>query len=689
MFKNRIKVIIIFFCIIFAGLLYRLFSLQVIYSKSLTARRENRLHRIEQIAPRRGTICDKNGVVMAEDTSSFDLWISPCLWDRNRKSNSPILLFDFIPYARAEALLNMSGAHREYEKKLLISFIMRKSVLTSKLETILNTPKKILAEKLLGVALEAVEDKSAGTIYYPRIFIKNIDRKSYLKIISDNYLYGDESDFKLLSPKIGWKRRYPFGKYASHILGYVSPLNSREYEKMRGKWGRDGIIEGQGYIKDFFYPTETEKYIMRLYEYNRNGKTYRASGHLTNDLVGRTGIEQEYNNLLRGSHGLQRLKLTRPKKEGPRILEVIEVDAEVQSGQNIQLTINSKVQQETFSILESSLADLEKERKKKFAGACILMNPNNGEIEAMVSLPSYNPDEVSKRYKEYTSPEAMKPFLNRTISEIYPPGSTFKPIVATAALSAGVITPETEFDCQGLINLGGHDFICMRRYSHGPIDVYHSIRLSCNVFFYETGRALGHRRLYDFATDMGLGKKTGIDLPNESAGIIPEAARTGYHWATGNTFHMSIGQGIAVTPLQMAVAVSAIANGGKIVKPHILSLTGKGKEEMDSPLRTLDIPQKALDTVRKAMWGVVNDRGTGRRCHFDSMEISGKSGSADWKRGEPTHAWFVAYAPSNNPQLVVIVLVPKGDLGGSTCAPIARKIFKMYFNLPDEKNAVG
>jgi len=144
---------------------------------------------------------------------------------------------------------------------------------------------------------------------------------------------------------------------------------------------------------------------MRLYEYNRSGKIFRASGHLSNNLVGRTGIEQEYNNLLRGSHGLHHLKLSRPKRGGPRILQITGVDAEVQPGQNLKLTVNAKVQVATYDILKSELDELETKRNDKFAGACILMNPNNGEIEAMVSLPTYDPSMVSKNYKLYTSPK--------------------------------------------------------------------------------------------------------------------------------------------------------------------------------------------------------------------------------------------------------------------------------------------
>ncbi len=688
MFKSRIKILIGIFCIIFSGLLFRLFNLQVINAKDLKARQSSRINRLEQVAPRRGNIYDSNGIILAEDTSSFELWIYPAIW-KDYKGKDVEKIFSFLPIARVKALLGLSGDHRSFEKKLIIEYIKDNCPFIDELAKVTGIDKNKLSEKILNVAKKIIKDRAPGALFFPRKFIKDVTKIAYLKILSQNALFGDNSSFRLIKPKTGWKRRYPFGEKMAHILGYVSPLSSREYEKLRGKWGTKGIIQGQGYIKNFLIPTETEKNIMRLYEYNRSGKNYRVSGHLTNSIVGRTGIEQEYNNLLRGSHGLQNLKLTRPEVGGPRILQVSGIETKVQSGQNITLTINSKIQAATFDILKKEIERIGKERNDKFAAACILIDPNNGEIKAMVSLPSFNPYLVSKKYKEYISKKNMQPFLNRTISEVYPPGSTFKPIVAMAALTAGVITEKTEYTCNGLIRLGNHDFICMRRYAHGPIDVHNAIRLSCNVFFYNTGRDLGRQRLYNFTTDIGLNSKTGIDIPNEAKGIIPDGARTGRGWATGNTFHMSIGQGTAFTPMEMAVAISAIANGGKIIRPHLIALQGKEKASMDKPLHTINVSDYALKVVRKAMWGVVNERGTGRRCAFKTMAVSGKSGSADWKKGEPTHAWFVAYAPSENPQIVAILIIPRGNLGGGTCSPIVRKILKMYFDLPDESNTVG
>ncbi|MHC4870250.1 MAG: peptidoglycan D,D-transpeptidase FtsI family protein [Planctomycetota bacterium] len=688
MFKRRVRILISLFCVIFIVLLYRLFSLQFIHSKSLKARQQNRLHRLEQIAPRRGSILDRNGVVLAEDTSSFDLWLYPARWNEH-KGQTVKRLFGFLPAARIEPLLESSGAHLAFEQKLVLEFIEKKSPFAADLSRITGIDIRNVAEKILLTAKRSLSDKSPGTLFFPRKFFTNINQKAYIKVLSDNSLFGENSKYRYLEPKTGWRRKYPFGEEFAHIIGYVSPLNNREYERLRGKWGNKGMIEGQGYIENFFIPTETEKYIMRLYEYNRSGKIYRASGHLANNLAGRTGIEQEYNNILRGTHGLRHLRLSRPKRGGPRVLQVSGVDAEVQAGQNIRITINSKVQRQVFSIMQRSLEKLSRERNEKFTGACILMNPNNGEVEAMVSLPSYDPYLVSRKYREYTSPKSMRPFLNRTISEIYPPGSTFKPVVALAALSHKLITKETELTCDGFINLGGHDFICMRKYSHGPIDVHHAIRLSCNVFFYKAGKNIGHRKIFNLATDLGFGRKTGIDLPSEAAGIIPEGAKTGRRWSTGNTFHMSIGQGVAFTPLQMAVAVSAIANGGKVVKPHLLHFENNQENKLNNPKSNLNIPKESLEVVRQAMWAVVNENGTGKKCHLKAMAVSGKSGSADWKRGEPTHAWFTAYAPSENPQLVVVIIVPRGDFGGKTCAPIAREIIKMYFNLPDSNDAVG
>jgi cell division protein FtsI/penicillin-binding protein 2 len=165
--------------------------------------------------------------------------------------------------------------------------------------------------------------------------------------------------------------------------------------------------------------------------------------------------------------------------------------------------------------------------------------------------------------------------------------------------------------------------------------------------------------------------------------------KSGRRWATGNTFHFGIGQAIAVTPLQMAVATSIIANGGKLVHPHIVKYDENQVKDASLLPRKLNISEHALKVVKKAMWAVVNEHGTGRSCKLNSVEVCGKSGSADWKKGAPTHAWFTSFAPAENPQLMVVIIVEQGNFGGSTCGPIAKRIYKAFFNLPEDENAVG
>ncbi|MCX7935972.1 MAG: penicillin-binding transpeptidase domain-containing protein, partial [Planctomycetota bacterium] len=275
--------------------------------------------------------------------------------------------------------------------------------------------------------------------------------------------------------------------------------------------------------------------------------------------------------------------------------------------------------------------------------------------------------------------------LNRAIAGQYPPGSVFKPIVALAALAEERIAADTVFLCEGVERLGDHDFICMRRAVHGHISVADALMVSCNIFFYHAGRALGSRLIYIWAERLGLGHRTGIDLAGEAPGHLPREAFSGRGWALGNTYHLSIGQGpIAVTPLQIAVATAAIANGGKVVRPHLIY--DPAQPEYDEPRAILKISPAALAAVRQGMWQVVQEnRGTGKEARLAGLAIAGKTGSAEWRKGQPTHAWFACYAPADNPQVVCVILVPEGNFGGHTCAPIARRILALYFNLPEEE----
>jgi cell division protein FtsI/penicillin-binding protein 2 len=705
MFRRRVRILAILFALGYLVALGRLGQLQLLQGPALRERGERKIHRLKQVSPRRGSLLDRNGRVVAEDAPTFDLYFVP---GRSAGRGRTELVLEGLPLARAEAILQSEPQQRAFETELAARHILEQSALGERLAKLAERPAREVVDGLLAATLEAVEDPAPGSLYRPRKVLEDVGAACYLAVLAERRMHGEDSLLFPVEPRLGWKRLYPLGEAAAHITGYVGPLNAREYEQLRGRWGPDGErIEGMGSIPGFFVPTESEAYIMRLYESSRNGRTLRAAGYLENDTVGRTGLERQYNTLLRGSHGLRHERLTRPEPGGPRVWTMVREEAAVEAGRDITLSLDIGFQQRVYEILRNATAKLLREeplresegqnggtrtnRGLPYPAAGIMMRVNTGEIEALVSLPSFDPGQINERYLEYRAPESQKPFLNRVIAENYPPGSTFKTILATAALNEGVITPETIFTCDGFIRLGGHDFICMRRFAHGPINVLDALMVSCNVFFYRTAETLGRERFANYVTDFGFGSPTGIDLPGERPGQLPAGARSGIGWSTGATYHLAIGQGIAVTPVQLAVAVAAIANGGKVVRPHLWRPADpEMRARLNEPERRLPLREEAMEVVRRGMWKVVNDEqyGSGRRGRIAQLEFAGKTGSADWKKGAPTHAVFVSFAPAENPQVALVVLVEQGNFGGRTCAPIAREIYRAFFDLP-ETEGVG
>jgi len=683
-FRVRVGVIAALFVLLYGALLARLAYLQLAQGPALRRQGEKRIHRLEQIPPRRGSILDRDGRVLAEDAPVCNLYLVPGQWVSDNGRRRQELVLGEVTVGAVRQILSAGGTQREQERRLALNYLREQLPLTRALAEMTGRSPSTVAKALLHAAERAAADEAPGALHTPRMLLRDVDTDVYLRILRDRNLFGEQSQFAAVEPRLGWRREYPYGDAAAHITGYVGQLTAAEYAQLRGAWGPHGPRPGEGSIPGFFVPTEKERELMQLYELTRDGRTIRAAGHLANDLVGRSGVEQTYNNMLRGAHGQRLLRLTRTSAHGPRVLRTVDTAAEVQTGRDVAVTLSASVQRRVYEILVEETELMRRAEGRPFNAACVLMQPDTGAIEAMVSLPTFHPEEVGERYQEYVHPRSRSPFLNRAISENYPPGSTFKPVVALAALAAGAITPETEFNCQGVIRYAGHDYICMRRHAHGRIKVHEALRVSCNVFFYNTARVLGARKLHAFATDIGFATRTGIDLPNEAAGSLPIGSGTGRGWGLGSTFHFGIGQGIAVTPIQMAVAVSAIANGGAVVRPHLLA-----DERLDRPRRRLNLSEQALQVVRDGMKAVVNDNGTGRRAAFDTLTVAGKSGTADWKQDARTHAWFVAYAPVEDPQIVVVLIIPEGGLGGSTCAPIVKRILAEYFDIHETEGGVG
>jgi penicillin-binding protein 2 len=335
----------------------------------------------------------------------------------------------------------------------------------------------------------------------------------------------------------------------------------------------------------------------------------------------------------------------------------------------------------------------------------VALDPRTGEVLVMVSHPSFDPNDFAKRIdpKEWTDlmNDPMKPLMNKSIQAQLAPGSTFKIVMATAALETGTVKPDFIVHCAGAVTFYGHlyhDWVFEKHKSHGAVNIHSAIRESCDVFFYTMGVMLGIDKIDYFARGLGLGARTGIDLPGEAPGLIPspEWVQRAFKrkWYAGETISVAIGQGAdLVTPLQLAHTIGGIAMGGVFLRPHVAfqdQLRALGEEPPDTPPREFPLSDETVAAVKSGMWAVVNEGGgTGVAARCPGIEISGKTGTAQVvsqtleqsaKSSEyKSTAWFVGYAPSDKPEIVVAALVQRGE-HSAVAVPIVRDVIKAYFD---------
>jgi penicillin-binding protein 2 len=390
------------------------------------------------------------------------------------------------------------------------------------------------------------------------------------------------------------------------------------------------------------------------------------------DMIGRRGIESQFEAALRGEDG-ERVVVVDSRGRA-----VDEFPAkQPRQGSGLKLAIDLDLQQTAQRLLQDKV------------GAVVALDPRNGAILAMTSSPSYDPNLFARRLRPddwmrlITDPN--HPLQNRALQNTQPPGSTFKPLMALAGLSAHVIDTNTTFYCSGAATFYGRARRCWRRQGHGAVNLRAAIKNSCDVYFYNVGQRLGITRIARYARLLGLGQLSGIDIPGEKAGLVPDEAWSRrvrkIPWYPGETISVAIGQGpILTTPLQLAVMMAAIANGGQLETPHMV--------ERIAPARTVEgIDPAAWQVVREGLRAVV-DSGTGHAAYVPGLSIAGKTGTAQviaqhtWTRAEDIayaqrdHAWFVSFAPVENPQLVVIVFIEHGGHGSSAAAPVAKGIYE-------------
>ena len=457
------------------------------------------------------------------------------------------------------------------------------------------------------------------------------------------FIESHRSDIPILEMISISRRRYLPGGFMAHASGYVGEVSEAQIEASNGRF-RPG------------------------------------------DFAGKTGLERQYNDLLMGTDGMRRVIVNSVGKEVGRLST-----QEAIPGKQIQLTIDYDLQQ----VAEQSLGTR--------PGAVVALDPRSGEVLAMVSRPTPDPNDFSVRVSneiwKRLNEDPLHPMLNRAIQAQLAPGSVFKIITATAMLEDKVPPESYTAFCPGYAYFYGRQFKCwvFGKSSHGVVNFRKAILDSCDIFFYNVGMKLGIDRLAYYATKMGIGHKTGIDLPSEEPGLMPsqEWVERAFHrkWYPGETISVSTGQGaVTTTPLQLARTIGGIAMGGVFKQPHLL------KDAQNVGEERFGISEPTVQKITDAMYGVVNDGGTGASLKLAGVELSGKSGTAQvigysardrvgkQKKFED-NAWFVGYAPRRNPEIVVAVLVQEsGQHGGTASGPVVRDIIKAYYDKKNKNN---
>ena len=500
--------------------------------------------------------------------------------------------------------------------------------------------------------LSRIKQSRGVSAYSPLLLQQDVGRDILAAIEVNKF------DLPGVSVNVNLRRNYIYERNAAHLIGYLSEISPTE-------------------LKSGSYPD------------CRSG-----------DLIGKFGAEKVYENILRGKRGGRQVEVN-ANGLVVRILKTVAAE----SGHNVYLTIDQKLQYRTEALLD------------EVVGAAVAIEPASGKILALASSPSFDQNFfvggiTREQWKSLVS-NPFRPMSNRAIQGEYPPGSTYKIITALAGLQEGIIDDKSVYHCPGYYRFGNRIYRCWKKGGHGKVDIVKAVEESCDVFFYQVGQHLGVDRLAWYAKAFGLGSPTGVRLDHEANGLIPTAAwkkkRTGVPWQEGETLSIAIGQGFNLaTPIQMAVLAAALANGGIRYQPLILDniklVDGETLQKNEPKLiGKLPVSPAHLELVKLGLWKVVNgENGTARGSRLADIEFSGKTGTSQVisrKEGESmaeedmpahlrSHAWFIAYAPTENPLIAVAVVIEHGEHGSGAAAPIAKEMIKIFLRQPAVKTKV-
>lgn len=658
---SRVLLLRVLIVLVFLTLTGQLWRLQIVEGNEFRLKANaNRFREIPE-APARGIIYDREGNILA----------------RNRPRYQVVVIPENLPEDEAgqETVLRQLLALLRDAPSAATSLPVTATVPVSGTASSAEAPLAPTLEQVL----DSVSEAAKGSSFRPVLVSDDISR--------DRALVIEEASTTLpgVEIQVQPRREYPYGELVAHVLGYTGPIPKESVE------------------------------------------AYEDEGYAQTDLVGLAGLEVTFEEELRGQSGYRAVVVDVHGREVGSIGE----PQEAVPGHNLVLTIDASLQRVVAAALESALS-----AASRRSGVAIVLDPRNGAVLALVSLPSYDNNlfaaGISEPDYRELSEDPERPLVNHAIGGIYPPGSTFKIIPAAASLQEGVITTRTllgdstELDGanDGVIWLPNRYFPWDRRqdqpfycwihrlgYGHGRINVVAALAESCDIFFYQLAggfrefEGLGLERLDQYTLLFGLGERTGIDLPAENPGLVPDARwkrlTYGQNWVTGDTYNMAIGQGyVLATPLQMVNATAAVANRGFLYRPQLVQRVTDANGDIlrdftPDLIRELPISYENLAVVRQGMYEAVHwEHGTATGAAVPGVAVAGKTGSAEYfadlnedgwadrdsEGNLPTHAWFTAFAPYEEPEVALVVLVEGGGEGSSVAVPVAAEILRYYFS---------
>ncbi len=501
----------------------------------------------------------------------------------------------------------------------------------------------LILNEEIAVLLKRVRESLDNPRHIPILLKEDIDWKTLVYIENNHY------DLPGVRIEVLPRRNYLFGDFGSHLIGYTGEINQKELEER--KW-----------------------------------ENYQGGNQ-----IGKRGFEKLYEEELRGDKGVVYMEVDAHGFEQRQLK-----GKEPLPGNDLQLTIDLDLQ------LEAEKAMIDK------AGAVVAMDVNSGRILAFASAPPVRLEDfvggISTKNWQALLNDIKRPLVHKTIQGQYPPGSTYKIVTALAGLSKGAINSNTVFYCAGSMPFGNRRYGCWKKGGHGAVSLHRALAESCDVYFYQVGLKVGVDSLAEYANRLGLGHKTGIEFEYEKSGLIPTSnwkkLVKGEPWQEGETLSIAIGQGFnLVTPLQICQMTSALANGGLLYKPFLIEkIIDPEGQVVKQFLPTVDVELVGMDNylalIREGLVGAVNDkRGTGKTARLKDVTVAGKTGTAqvvamekfkevdeeDVAYKHRDHAWFTSFAPAENPEIAVTVLVEHGGHGGSAAAPVAKMVLEKYF----------